>query len=78
MSTSDRPTPPADLSLKYMAWDIKKIGEKLDSLASLPQLVHQLEILNNTLVAMHTSGGAHNKITKLVTSAATNNDEIPF
>jgi hypothetical protein len=74
MSSSDRPTPPADLSLKYMAWDIKKIGEKLDA---LPQIARQLEVLNNTLAMMLTKDGSLSKISKLVPTAQ-NNDEIPF
>ena len=74
MSSSDKPTPPAELSLKYMAWDIKKMGEKLDPLT---QIARQLEVLNNTLAMMLTKDGSSSKISKLLPTAQ-NNYEIPF
>jgi len=75
MSSSDKPTPPAELSLKYMAWDIKKMGERLDPLA---QIARQLEVLNNTLAMMLTKDGSSSKIAKLMPTSSNNNDEIPF
>ncbi len=38
-----KPTPPADLSLKYMAWDIKQIAK------SLPEIVAALDRLTGAV-----------------------------
>lgn len=38
-----KPTPPGDLSLKYMAWDIKQIAK------SLPEIVAALDRLTGAV-----------------------------
>ena len=71
MTTSDRPTPPPELSLKFMAWDVKKIGEKLDY---LKEIAMQLTVLNVNLSKLIQGGPNPAKIAKLAPGVP---DEAP-
>lgn len=65
MSSSEaKAPPPAELSLKYMAWDVKEIGKKLDVMNE------SLRMIANALVKMSYKGNAAN--------VSCQKDDIPF
>lgn len=73
MTTSDKPVPPPELSLKFMAWDVKKIGERLDYLKEIAQ---QLTVLNVNLSKLIPGGSSPAKLAKLAPGPAM--EEPPF
>ncbi len=62
--TEQKAPPPAELSLKFLAWDIKEIGKKLDIMNE------SLRMIANAAVRISQKGNAN--------GSAFPKDEIPF